>query len=479
MTSLLSVLGLRVWRQLKSYLRQAFLSSSWTNSPVQADNFSGHRILIGAANPGWAAPYRKARDLLQSLEGNAGIEWRFGVTVLGILPVSNFETLPVFSLWVKNNEDFQIVHAHRILFATGCYERPLPFPGWTLPGVIGAGAIQTFLKSSSARPEGRIVLAGSHPLQLLVAEQLSDAGCRVTGVFFIQPLRKALRLLSAPITMIRNWRSVCSVVTSIIKLKARNIPVHFGKTPLAATGDSILRGVKIGQCATPNIKVREIQADILATCFGFLVSSELARQVGVETHWSELNGGWLIKVDKWMRTTVPGLFAAGELTGQWGSDAAMAEGTIAGLAIANDADKTGDKNVEHLAKPHHKVRRNAAAFAEILNHLSAVPESLRDTLLTQETILCRCEAIESGVLEKVCRDFPEIGSASALKLLTRIGMGKCQGRLCEANMRCSIKSIRDMTGGNASGFRTQFPVKPVEIGMLLDAFPPNSSRQTD
>lgn len=290
-----------------------------------------------------------------------------------------------------------------VVLAVGARELFLPFPGWTLPNVIGAGGAQALLKSGWTVRGRSVVVAGTGPLLMPVAAALAAAGAR-------------LRMVAeqAPSPVVRRfalglWRSPARVVDAVRyrSLFARTA-YRTGTWVLRAAGDSRLRDVVL----TNGSATRTLACDVLCIGYGLVPAVELAVLFGCEIRSSA------VMVDELQRTSVGGVYCAGEATGIAGRDAALVQGAIAGLALCGRETEAGDLFA---------ARARHAAFARRV----ARDFALRDDVLhlaDADTIVCRCEDVTYGSIA-TCTSLREA------KLVTRAGMGACQGRVCGPALR--------------------------------------------
>ncbi|HEX2139902.1 MAG TPA: (2Fe-2S)-binding protein, partial [Woeseiaceae bacterium] len=181
---------------------------------------------------------------------------------------------------------------------------------------------------------------------------------------------------------------------------------------------------------------------------------------------SENEGGWLVEHDRWFESSVRNLFVAGEITGLAGADAALEKGRIAGIGILRALHRIDTSGAERLARLARRRLKPLNAFARVLNRLASPPQGLLDETRTPETILCRCESISFGALQKELMEHAHVASADAAKLLTRAGMGMCQGRFCSHNVAGVVASARGLTAAQVGPFYCQAPVKPVTVRAL-------------
>jgi thioredoxin reductase len=407
------------------------------------------------------ATYRPLKALVAGAEAESRIDWKLGCAVWGVFR----STLPRggFDVRYVQGKRSETLYSPRVLVAAGCIEMPAPFPGWQLPGVMGAGALQSFYKSQQLVVGRRIVLAGSHPLLLVVAQQLARAGGQVAGVFFAQPWQRVLEGLQQPGALLAGAPQLLQAARLMLDLRRRGIPLHFSACVTAARGVDRLETVEWAPVVggLPRHDARQALAcDALGVSYGFLAATELARLAGASSTPAE-GGGWSVCSDADGRTDVPGLHVAGEQTGIKGAAAALVEGRLAALALLADLGliAADDPDLRSTRKAFARQRR----FAQLLTQMSTMPDEFFGALLTDDTLVCRCEDIEHRQLSSALKGNPLLRGASATKLLTRAGMGLCQGRYCETTIR---RLLRGQGIAQPGGFRPRAPVRPVPVEAL-------------
>jgi len=417
--------------------------------------------------------YDRVKRALQSMDDRTDVDWRMSSSVLGIFRPSAFRVRAERSgheLWIQGPAGTSFLRAKTVLVAAGCYERPLAFPGWTLPGVMGAGAIQAFVKSQQFVPGDRFVLAGSHPLQLVVADQLLGAGAIVAAVVFTQQRALALRALAHPLVLLRHATQFLQTARILNRLRRANVPVIFGASVLRVDGAGGVERATIARLhadGTPDPqRTQNIDCDRVGVCHGFLASSELPRQAGAAVHWRDEAGGWLVDHDEWFESSVGNLFVAGEVTGVAGADAALEKGRIAAFGILRRLGRLDDSLAARAAQLPRRRLDRIDGFARLLRELARPPRELANATMTEDATLCRCESIARGEFEQQLRQNPHVASTDAAKLLTRVGMGMCQGRMCGDNAACVLAAARGMSAAQVGPLQAQPPVKPVLLGTL-------------
>ncbi|MFD9335570.1 NAD(P)/FAD-dependent oxidoreductase [Streptomyces sp. NPDC060028] len=310
------------------------------------------------------------------------------------------------------------VPAKAVLLATGAYERQLPFPGWTLPGVVGAGGAQAMLKGGLVLPGKRVVVAGSGPLLLAVAGSLAAAGATVPAVVeaasYTGYAGKAPALLRNPGKLAEGATYGSALLRHHIRLLTRHAVTE-------AHGADRVEAVTVARLDRDWRPVpgtaRRIPCDALAVGHGLVPQLELATGLGCATRRSA-DGTIALELDAGQRTSVPGIWSAGETGGIGGAQLALAEGELAALAIA------GRPAPARLARRRARLRAFADAMAAAHRPGEGWTDWLRD-----DAEVCRCEEVPAGRIREAVR---ELGARDArtVKLLTRAGMGWCQGRMC-------------------------------------------------
>ncbi|WP_084958226.1 NAD(P)/FAD-dependent oxidoreductase [Thermoactinospora rubra] len=346
------------------------------------------------------------------------------------------------------------VRASALLIATGAHDRPLPFPGWDLPGVLTAGGAQALLKGNLVVAGRRVVVAGTGPFPLPVAAGLARAGARVVEVLEA----------NGPLGLARHPALAASKLGEAagyaLALARHRVPYRARQAVVAAHGDGELTHVTVGRLDRDwrVVATRTVECDTLAVGYGFVPQVELAVQAGCAMG-HDLDGSPVVSVDAAQRTSVAGVYAAGEPTGVGGAELAEVEGRIAGHAAAADLRSAVHLAAEPpgtavhrpaeppgtpahwaagpagLAVPEPLLRRRARlrAFAQALHRAYPVRPGWRDWL-TPATLVCRCEEVPYEAV----REAMDLGATDArsVKLLARPGMGWCQGRMCGYAVAC-------------------------------------------
>ncbi|MGJ5167558.1 FAD-dependent oxidoreductase [Bradyrhizobium sp. HKCCYLR1051] len=393
-------------------------------------------------------------------EALLGTDYWSGAEIAKAAETSGAEIIPRATVWsLDRNLELGVsigggsafIKARRVIIATGAQERPFPIQGWTLPGVMTAGAAQTMLKSSGLVPDGPTVIAGQGPLLWLLAAQILRLGGRIDRILdttpranYIAALPHAFAFLTSPyfgkgLAMMREVRA--------------KVRITSGVTELVAEGDGELSAVSY---ATAGGKRETLAAELLLLHQGVVPNVNLAMAAGVEHRWNELQLCWTPVLDALGNSSIPGIAIAGDGAGIGGAQAALWLGRIA-AASAIKALRPQAQVLDHSAQL--KRAERGRAFLDVLFQPAKqfrIPQG--------DTIVCRCEEITArDVLDSVA-----IGATgpNQLKAYRRTGMGPCQGRLCGLTVTELMAQARGKTPQEIGYYRLRAPVKPIMLSEL-------------
>lgn len=340
----------------------------------------------------------------------------------------------------------------QLIVASGATDRVLPIPGWTLPGVYTLGGAQVALKFQGCAIGSRVVLMGTGPLLYLVAYQYAKAGASVAAV--LDTARLSDQLAAAP-AMLTQPAVFAKGVYYVAWLRTHGIPIHSGIRPVRVLGDQRVAGV-----VWADIAGREHTLACDAVGFGYALRSEtqLADLLGCRFAWAPLHRAHLPERDAEGRSSVPGVYLAGDGAGIMGADAAEWAGELAALALLQDHGVAVDTarmlalqgQLSHLMKFRQGLER---AFPFPTDWAAHAPDAL---------VVCRCENITAGELRACVRN-TGADEINRLKALTRVGMGRCQGRSCGV---AAAEILAQATGKPVElvgRLRGQAPIKPIPI----------------
>lgn len=345
----------------------------------------------------------------------------------------------------------QLPFSH-LLLATGATDRVLPFSGWTKPGVYTLGASQTALKAQGCTIGERVVFMGSGPLLYLVAWQYHHAGAKVAAVLDTAPFSSKFHLahlvLYAP-------RIVALGASYGLRLMLGGVPIHYNVRPERVLGEGHVEGIRYQKAG----RSHEIDCDAIAYGFALRPETQLADLAGCDFGFEERDRAWLPIADPLGRTSQSGVYVAGDGAGIAGADAAEIRGQLAAIAIARDLGGAADAALERrLLKELDAIYRQRL----ILEKAFPFPQDWFGTV-GQDVTLCRCEEIKLGEARDVIRD-GSTREINRLKALSRVGMGRCQGRMCTAAVTELLASMQSKLPSEAGRIRAQAPVKPIPLG---------------
>lgn len=306
--------------------------------------------------------------------------------------------LGVNTLLLENPDTAIHMHWGKLILCTGARERLLPFPGWTLPGVTGAGGLQALIKGGMPVRGERVVIAGTGPLLLAAAATARKAGAQVLRV----AEHASLSRVAGFAAQLPRWPSK---LLQALQLHDGAYRTH--TTVLSVQGEHKVESVTLQQ----GKHQVTLDCDRVACGYGLVPNTALAESLGCSTE--QQDGVTAIRADALQATSQPNIYAAGECTGIGGSERAMAQGRIAGYAAIDEIRK---------AQSHAPERAHWSAFAASANACFTLDDRLKK-LPAQDTLVCRCEDVSHGALQ-AHRSWTEA------KMHTRCGMGACQGKVC-------------------------------------------------
>lgn len=365
-------------------------------------------------------------------------------------------------------EDRQrVLHARVVVLATGAYDRVVPFPGWDRPGVVTAGAAQALLKGQGVLVGRRMVVAGTGPFLLVVAAALAAAGGQVAAVVEANRpygwMQHLPAVLGAP-------RKLADAARYLAVLRRRRVPVLTGSAVTAVTGCAGALRVQVDRVDRSWVvrrgRPRIFDVDALCVGFGFTPAVELAIGFGCTVRTSTWDGSLVVETNDLQRSSVPYVLAAGEITGIGGADRASAQGRIAGLTAAHATGRLGDAARARAASAALRTVRAEDRFAAAMHAVYQVGSGWQ-SLLADDTLLCRCEEVS---VARARRDIRELGADDlrSLKLLSRVGMGLCQGRVC-GSAAAELLSAETGIAPDLAPLATRPIATPVPLRVLADA----------
>jgi NADPH-dependent 2,4-dienoyl-CoA reductase/sulfur reductase-like enzyme len=378
---------------------------------------------------------------------------------------------PGHAAWAFDNNALQVsspggsyaLRPWRTIIATGASEWVLPVEGWTLPGVITAGAAQTLVKTAGVVVGHRIAVAGTGPLLLQLTAQLLAVGANVVGVFDVASTVDwtlgASHTLWYPPLALQGLRLLA-------ELARRSVRINSARVPICIFGNGRIEGLEIGRLdRSGGVGRFEIAADAVCLSYGLTPATELAVMRGCSLAFSRELGIWEVGRDRDMCTSVRGVYTAGDGARIGGARMAILEGRTAAISACRDLERISKDNAERLNACNRRELTRLVPVRRFLAHtFRPRPELLR--FLSDKAMLCRCEEVKVGevraALRSGCRSLHEI------RTLCRVGMGPCQGRFCTMTTLRLIAQETDRGLEELGPERPRPPVRPMRVNQLCD-----------
>jgi len=393
--------------------------------------------------------YLHGRTLATPL-ADAGIDRHFATTVWDVAPDLTVSALSA-------GQSFQL-RAPQLIAATGAMERASPIPGWTLPGVLNAGAAQVALKSGGSIPSGKIVLAGGGPLLLLVACQLLDAGAEIAGFVETSPAsnrRTAARHVAGALMV---PRLLAKGLGMIRRLRRAGVPWFTTAHGLAVEGKDKAKAL----CFHAAGREHRLDADVVLLHHGVVPSTQVSRLLRVDHDWNDAQLTWQPRLDAFGETSLAGFRIAGDGGSIGGALAAAAAGEVAAIGAAHALARISAKERDHLARKPKRLLAAQLRIRPFLDTLYRPPEWI--TAPSGDTIVCRCEEVTARQIA----DMVKLGclGPNQTKFFSRCGMGPCQGRVCGLTVAGVLARELGTTADVVGAYRVRSPLKPVPLAAI-------------
>jgi thioredoxin reductase len=404
----------------------------------------------GGRRPDLGGDLARGKSLIGDAR-NSSADLRFGSLVWDIA-VDNVVT-------VSTAGRSRQAQAKRLVLATGALERPVPIAGWTLPGVMSAGAAQTALKSAGLAPEGKVILAGCGPLLWLTAIQLLDAGTRIEAVVTTTDAPQRLRALRHASGALGHAGRIAQGIVWMARLRRAGVAVHS-----AIHGMDILGRVKAeGLRWSSQHGEMQVHADLILLHAGVIPNIMITRALGCQHEWDPQQLAWRPLRDPWGRTSLENCFVVGDAGGVNGARAAEIQGRLAALDIASDLGRLAPGERDVLAAPLWARLRRESALRPFLDTLYRPPDWLIAPARA-DIVVCRCEEVTAGEVQALAAG--GVTGVSQMKSYTRCGMGPCRGRLCGPTVCAILARTRGVNAAEIEPFSERPPFKPIRISEL-------------
>ncbi|MCP5072893.1 MAG: FAD-dependent oxidoreductase [Rhodobacteraceae bacterium] len=409
---------------------------------------------LGDRIKGWLGEeYAGGLDLILSAQREKGIDWQLATSVWDIRCEDGH-----IELGLVHGDTTSITQARHVVLATGAMERPAPFKGWTLPGVMGIGAAQTLFKDAGVVPEDGVVLAGSGPLLYLFANQLLNAGVRPGAVVDFAPKWVSPQHL-APLARVA-WQSRTALLKGLkwrSRIARAGIPHFFGVEGLEAVGKDGVQAVhyrKGGQS-------HQLKTSLLLVHDGVIPNTHMTVAAGCEHNWQAQQQYWQPGLDDKGQSSQPGLWVVGDGAGIMGAAAAEIQGRI---MARNIAGKLGLKSRDTVDAVNRDLTglKNLKALRQFID--LQYPPVKTFAAPGDDTVICRCEAVTAGEIRQIAR----LGcqGPNQARAFTRAGMGACMGRGCGLSVGRLMAEVTGNDVEQIGQYSTRTPLKPVTLSQL-------------
>ena len=349
------------------------------------------------------------------------------------------------------------VRARAVIVATGALERPVPVPGWTLPGVMTAGAAQILLKQSGVVPQ-RAVIAGAGPLLYLVAQQLVRAGAPPLAIVETRAPGATARAARHLAGALRGWRYLAKGVRMLADVRRAGVPRHTGCTALRIEGDGAAQAIVFEQRG----RTRRIACEHVLLHQGVVPNIQATQALRLEHDWDDAQRCFRPRLDACGRSSNPIVYVAGDGGGIGGALAAAHAGRLVALAAGHALGALAREQFQRESTAVRAALRRELAIRPFLDALYApAPEMLRPA---DDTVVCRCEEVTAGDV----RRYVTAGCVgpNQTKAFGRCGMGPCQGRYCGLTVTEILAHANGRPQADTGYYRIRMPLKPVTLGEM-------------
>ena len=395
-------------------------------------------------------------DLQEKFDKNKGlIELRLASQVVGAFSDKN-------QLAILDSNGFYTLDYDYLIVCTGCYEKALPFPGWTLPGVMTIGGIQLQVKNGLVKAGKSICIVGTGPLLPVVAKQLHAAGANVVGVY---ETGRKINLIKKFHLLFNNWKLLLEGIDCLMYLKTHGIEFKFGWGLVEARGREELEEVVVAPYDSEwrplEAKQKVVKADCLGVEYGFQPRIQLTQLLNIKHH-HEGEYGLMPVRDSWGRSSKSNIYVAGDTGAINGAIVAEAQGQLAALAVLQDQKILGKKVVVQIEKSARKKAQKNQDFRRAFSLFSKPRVGLLE-LAKMDTVVCRCENVKLLEIDKAIKQ--GVKDIVTLKMTTRIGMGDCQGKICATF--CTEYLKYRLNKEEVGVLNPRFPLAPINFNDIV------------
>jgi thioredoxin reductase len=349
-----------------------------------------------------------------------------------------------------------------LIVAAGAYDRPVPLPGWTLPGVVTAGGALNFIKHQGVLPAKNVLLAGSGLLQIALAYRIAANGGKIAGIAEASTLDWFALLKAFP----GNFDILAQGLKYLVGIKRRGIPIWPGYILTRVDGGQKVESATISKVDSGWRPIagtqRTIPVDGVCVGYGLVPSTEITRMLGCEHQYDLRLGGWVPVRNQLMETSCKGVYAAGDCAGISGGANAILEGTIGAMSAASMLGKA----LAGVDERRRNIIRRLSALKLFTSYVQEAfsPRHGLFELPDEETVICRCEELTLRDIRTALSDSPP--DINDFKRSTRTAMGRCQGRMCGPFIQEILGNIKGVSPGKLGPLHIRPPIKPIQLGSI-------------
>ena len=422
---------------------------------VDEQETPGGQIYRGVTRPLAATRFAETKD------------YNTGLTLTRRFLASGARYLPRTTVWfvepgrvlARQGDATHEILATRIIIAVGAMERPVPFKGWTLPGVMGVGAAHILQKTSGITPAGPLVLAGSGPLLPMAAAHYLEQGVPLAAILDTTPITNLVRAVPFFLPALADsgllWRGMGYMLT----ITQKHVPVYTGVTGLTAEGADHVERVRF----LSRGKEHTLDAKTLLWHNGVIARTHMAASADLKHAWSHAQQCWNTCSDESGHTSRNGIMVAGDCAGVHGAEASALQGELTGLTVAAELGALGQRDAKLLARP---LRQKLWSRLAARPFVDAVfrPNARAYASLDDDVVVCRCENVTAGEIRAVVAE--GVLDVNEIKLRLRPGMGPCQGRMCGPALAFVAAAAAGVPARKLGMLRIRPPLRPVPLATL-------------